>query len=158
MKPYISSQDNIILQDKLTLQDIEISDNKSKLDLDTIFNYLNGQSYWAKGISRKIVEKSIANSLCFGAFYQTKQVGFARVTSDYATFAYIADVFVIEDYRRMGIAHKLMRAVMLHPELQGLRRMMLVTSDAHRLYRQHGFESLSKPEGVMELCGANYLD
>lgn len=158
MKHPISLQDNKTLQEKFSLQDIVISDNKSKLNLDTIFNYLNGQSYWAKGISRKIVEKSIANSLCFGAFYHSEQVGFARVTSDYATFAYIADVFVIEEYRRIGIANKLMRAVMSHSELQGLRRMMLVTSDAHELYRQHGFQSLSTPQGVMELCGVNYLD
>ena len=109
------------------------------------------ESYWAKGIPRDVVARSIRNSLCFGVFKDREQVGFARVISDYATYAYLADVFILEPYRGRGLAKFLMQCIMQHPQLQGLRRWTLATRDAHALYAQFGFKPLANPDRFMEL-------
>jgi N-acetylglutamate synthase-like GNAT family acetyltransferase len=116
-----------------------ISTDKAKLDIDLIYNYLSKESYWAQGIPKAIVEKSIANSVCFGLYYESKQVGFARLVTDKATFAYLADVFVLPAQRSKGLSKWLMQTIHAHPELQTLRRWMLGTKDAHGLYEQFGW-------------------
>jgi N-acetylglutamate synthase-like GNAT family acetyltransferase len=127
-----------------------VSTRRELLDVDVIYGFLT-QCYWAKGIPREVVARSIQHSLCFGVYAEGKQVGFARVISDYATYAYIGDVFVLEAFRGQGLGKWLMECVMQHPDLQGLRRWSLVTSDAHGLYARLGFESLKKPQNYMEL-------
>jgi N-acetylglutamate synthase-like GNAT family acetyltransferase len=126
-----------------------LSTDRALLDLDVIHAFLT-ECYWAKGIPRDVVARSIENSLCFGVYTRGKQVGFARVISDCATYAYIGDVFVLEALRSRGLGKWLMECIMQDPRLQGLRRWSLVTSDAHGLYAQFGFESLSAPEKYME--------
>jgi GNAT superfamily N-acetyltransferase len=128
----------------------EISTDRNRLDITLIHEFLTS-SYWAQGIPRSVVEKSIQNSLCFGAFLGARQVGFARVVSDFASIAYIADVFVVPEHRGRGIAKLLMRSILEHPELQGLRRILLATRDAHALYAQFGFRPLSNPEHFMSM-------
>lgn len=128
-----------------------ISTDPARLDRGAIHEFLAG-SYWAKGIPREIVERSIQGSLCFGLFEDGRQIGFARVITDFATFAYLADVYVLESHRGRGLATWLMESILAHPKLQGLRRWMLVTRDAHGLYRKVGFRELSHPEGVMEMA------
>jgi GNAT superfamily N-acetyltransferase len=122
------------------------------LDLDVIHDYLAQESYWARGIPRPTLEKSVRNSLCFGLFEGNRQVGLARVISDYATFSYLGDVFVLPEYRGRGLAKWLMQCVVAHPELQNLRRWILVTKDGHGLYRKSGFTQLAQHERFMELC------
>jgi len=122
----------------------------AKLDLATIVGYLSS-SYWAAGIPSSTVEKSLEGSLCFALLDRHKQIGFARVISDRATIAYLADVFVLPEYQGMGLGKWLIECVVTHPELQGLRRWMLGTRDAHGLYRQFGFTPLKKPQTFMEL-------
>ncbi len=131
---------------------ITISSDKSKLDIAVIHNYLHNESYWAKNIPLEIVERSIENSLCFGVYDDLKQVGFARVMSDCATFAYLADVFILPEYRGKGLSKKLMEYIKSYPSLQGLRRWMLATADAHELYRKYGFTDLANPISFMELA------
>lgn len=131
--------------------DFTISTDPSRLDLPWIHNYLANEAYWARGITFPVFQRSVENALCFGVYHRSKQVGFGRVISDYATFAYLADVFVDEGYRRQGLGKWLVECVRSHPELQGLRRWMLVTSDAHGLYQQFGFTSLEHPEKMMEI-------
>lgn len=126
-----------------------ISTDRSRFDLDLIHRFLTN-SYWAEGIPREIFERSIENSLCFGIFDHDEQVGFARVITDRATFAYLGDVFIIESHRGRGLSKQLMRAIMEHPELQGLRRWSLVTRDAHKLYEQFGFTPLADAQRHME--------
>ena len=126
-----------------------ISTEKSRLDLDVIHRFLS-QSYWAQGIPREVVEQSLEQSLPFGIYKDEQQIGFARVITDYATFAYIGDVFVLEDYRGLGLSTWLMQVVVEHPRLQGLRRWMLLTRDAHGLYRKVGFTAPASPERYME--------
>ena len=116
-----------------------ISTDPSLLNVDTICNYLSGESYWAKNIPRQVVEKSIANSLCFGLYHNNKQVGFARLVTDKATFAYLADVFILPGYRGNSLSKWMMQVIHAHPELQGLRRWVLGTRDAHGLYEQFGW-------------------
>jgi GNAT superfamily N-acetyltransferase len=120
-----------------------------RVDLDVVHRYLSEESYWAKGITRELVVRSIAHSLPFSAFDGDAQVGFARVITDRTTFAYLADVFVLPSHRGRGIAKLLMEAILAHPELQGLRRWSLVTRDAHALYAQFGFTPLDLPERHM---------
>jgi GNAT superfamily N-acetyltransferase len=133
---------------------MKISDDTALLDLDVIHGYLT-RCYWAEGIPREVVERSIAGSLCFGAYEDGAQVGFARVVTDQATFAYLADVFVLETYRGRGVSRQLMEAIVSHPQLQGLRRWHLVTRDAHGVYAKFGFKPLAAPERHMELTVAN---
>jgi N-acetylglutamate synthase-like GNAT family acetyltransferase len=125
-----------------------ISTDRAKLDLDTIHRFLT-RSYWAEGIPRETVARSIENSLCFGVYRGAEQVGFARVISDFATFAYIADVFILEPYRERGLGKELIATVMAHPDLQGLRRWSLGTRDAHDLYAQFGFKPVDNPSRTM---------
>jgi GNAT superfamily N-acetyltransferase len=130
--------------------DFLVTTDPTRLDVAFIHAYLV-RSYWAEGIPREVVERSIANSLCFGAFEGEQQVGFARVITDYATFAYLADVFIIESHRGRGLSKFLMECIVNHPELQGLRRWILGTRDAHALYAKFGFTPLTKPDRFMEL-------
>jgi GNAT superfamily N-acetyltransferase len=131
------------------MDDIEVTDDRSRMDVNRIHMWLSEESYWAKGIPFERVERSIRHSLPFGAFDGSAQVGFARVITDFATFAYIADVFVAQSHRGRGIGRKLMAAITTHPELQTLRRWHLVTRDAHPLYAQFGFTPLDAPERHM---------
>jgi N-acetylglutamate synthase-like GNAT family acetyltransferase len=127
-----------------------ISTNPKRMDLDAIHAFLR-RSFWAEGISKTIVAKSIKHSLCFGLFQDRAQIGFARVITDRATFAYLCDVYVLEDYRASGLGKWLIQTVMAHPDLQGLRRFQLVTRDAHGLYRRFGFKPPTSPARHMEI-------
>ncbi len=126
-----------------------ISTDKRRLDLSIIHGFLT-TSYWAAGIPLEIVKKSIEHSLPFGVYKGDEQVGFARVITDYATFAYIGDVFILEDYREQGLSKWLMQVIADHSELQGLRRWLLLTRDAHELYKKTGFVEPKTPERYME--------
>ena len=130
--------------------DLSISTDPARLDRALIREFL-AQSYWAPGIPRDVVDRSIEGSLCFGLYDAGRQVGFARVITDYATYAYVADVFVLESHRGRGLALWLMEAIRAHPRLQGLRRWNLVTRDAHALYRRAGFRDAEFPERYMEI-------
>jgi GNAT superfamily N-acetyltransferase len=129
--------------------DFLVSTDRSKLDVGGVHEFLTN-SYWAKGILKETVLRSIANSLCFGVYGGGKQVGFARVISDFATYAYIGDVFVLEAFRGHGLGKWLMECIVAHPALQGLRRWTLATRDAHGLYAQFGFTPLQAPDRWME--------
>lgn len=131
-------------------ENILISNDKSLLDLEMIHNFLTNRSYWAKGRSMETVKRSVENSLCFGVYEKGKQVGFARVVTDYSVFAWLMDVFILEDYRGRGYSKQLMSAIINHPDLQNLIRWGLGTEDAHGLYQQFGFTALSKPNNMME--------
>src|SRR5262249_22308033 len=119
-------------------------------DVGLIHEFLRS-SYWARNIPRAVVEKSLRNSLCFGAFLEGRQVGFGRVITDLATFAYIADVFVLPEHRVRRVAQRLVRAMLDHPGLSGLRRILLATQDAHGLYARFGFQPLEHPERFMSI-------
>jgi len=127
-----------------------ITTDKEKFDVDLIHSFLTN-SYWAEGISREIVRRSIDGALCFGVFENNKQIGFARMITDKATFAYLADVFIMEEYRGRGLSKWLMQIIMSHPDLQGLRRMMLATRDAHELYKKFGFTPLNNVDRWMHV-------
>jgi GNAT superfamily N-acetyltransferase len=135
-------------------RNIVVTTDRSRLDLDVIHGFLT-TSYWARGVPREIVARSMEHSLCFGAFDEDRQVGFARVISDRATFAYICDVFALESHRGHGVGKSLMAAIMSHPDLQGLRRWTLSTRDAHGLYRQFGFGAAGHPERLMEVVDSD---
>lgn len=125
-------------------EDYFISDDPALLDIDIIHDFLSNRSYWAEGIPRGILEKSMANSLCFGLYKSGKQIGFARLVTDKATFAYLADVFVLEEYRGKGLSKWLVELIQSHPEVQGFRRWMLMTRDAQGLYEQFGWTVLDE--------------
>ena len=129
----------------------EISTDRSRLDLDLVHSFLV-RSYWSAGVPRAVVARSLEHSICFGVYKATAQVGLARVITDRASFAYLADVFILEEHRGRGLSKWLMECVVGHPELQGLRRFMLLTSDAHGLYRQFVFTELADPRRVMEIA------
>ncbi len=129
---------------------IEISNDRSKLQLNVIHQYLSTESYWAQGRSLSIIQRSIDNSLCFGVYKDGAQIGFARVVTDYAVFAWIMDVFIVKEHQGNGYGKQLMQAITTHPELQTLKRWGLGTDDAHGLYKQFGFTALSKPNNIME--------
>jgi GNAT superfamily N-acetyltransferase len=135
-----------------------ISTDPTKLNLVLIHKFLSEHSYWARGIPQEVVARSMANSLCFGV-YEVKnttsspdwsQVGFARVSTDRATFAYLADVFILPEHRGQGLSKRLIEAVLAHADLQGMRRWMLATADAHELYRRYGFTALTQPDRFMQ--------
>lgn len=128
--------------------EIFLSTDKSKLDMITIHNFLKN-SYWAKNILISVVEKSIKNSLCFGLYENSEQIGFAKVISDYATSALLRDVFILESYRGQGLGKWLIEHILAYPELQDVPKWLLGTKDAHELYRRYGFESLTAPETLM---------
>jgi GNAT superfamily N-acetyltransferase len=130
-------------------EDLEISTDRTRIDVDLVHRFL-AASYWANGRPREIVERSIEHSLCFGAYTGGRQVAFARVITDYAVHAYLADVFVVPELRGRGISKALMRSILDHPGLQGLR-WTLGTRDAHGLYAEFGFKALSNPEEMMRL-------
>lgn len=127
-----------------------ITTDKTELDVPAIHHFLGTQSTWAIGIPLATVQRAIDHSLCFGGFIDVRQMAFARVITDYATFAYLVDVYVLEEYRGRGYSKQLMAAVMAHPDLQGLRRFMLATGSAHGLYARHGFTAPLRPESLME--------
>jgi len=127
-----------------------ISTDRARLDLNVIHGFLTN-CYWAKGIPREVVERSIEHSLCFGAYDGSAQIGFARVVSDFATVAYLGDVFILESHRGRGLSKWMMECIMAHPLLQDLRRWILLTRDAHGLYSQFGFTPLQKTDRYMEL-------
>ncbi len=127
-----------------------ISTDPSRLDISMIHDYLCNHSYWAAGIPEETVRAAVDGALCFGIFYEQRQIGFARVISDYATIAYLGDVFILPEYRGQGLSKWLMEVVVGHPALQGLRRWILATADAHGLYARYGFQSLARPERWME--------
>ncbi len=129
---------------------MRISTDKTELDIPLIHRFLSGESYWARGIPLETLQRAIDNSLCFAGFVDGRQVAFARVVSDFATFAYLGDVFVLPEVRGKGHARALMEAIDAHPKLQGLRRFQLVTSDAHGLYERFGFTPLAHPARHME--------
>ena len=126
-----------------------ISTDKSRLDLTLIHNFLK-TSYWAAGIPLEVVRRSIEHSLSFGLYKEEQQIGYARVITDYATFAYLGDVFILEPFRGQGLSKWLMEVVVTHPELQGFRRWILLTKDAHGLYKKVGFTEVKTPERYME--------
>jgi len=128
-----------------------ITTEESKMDTKYIHEFLSTKSYWAEGIPIDTVEKSIRGSLCFGVFSNERQVGFARAITDKATFAWLADVFIDDRYRGQGLGKWLMEVIISHEDLQGLRRIMLGTKDAHGLYAQYGFIPLPYPERMMTI-------
>lgn len=129
---------------------LQISTDRSELDIPMIYRFLSEQSTWAVGITRPIVERAIENSLCFGGYVDGRQVAFARVVTDFATFGNLVDLFVLPDYRGNGYAKSILTAVMAHPSLASLRRFTLATKDCHGLYGQFGFTPPQKPETLME--------
>ncbi|MEP7286517.1 MAG: GNAT family N-acetyltransferase [Chloroflexota bacterium] len=137
-----------------TRDNFTISTDKQRLHVDVIHSFLS-TSYWATNVPRAVVERSIENSLCFGVFQDSAQIGFARVINDYATFAYLADVFILEPYRGQGLSKWLLKTILDYPDLQGLRRWLLATKDAHGLYQQFGFEPLSEPRNFRQIVNPN---
>ena len=129
-------------------REFEISTDPDRIDLSVVHGFLS-QSYWSPGLPVDVIRRGIENSICFGIYRGTHQVGFARVITDRATFAYLADVFVLETHRGLGLSKWLMECIMAHPDLQGLRRWMLATRDAHQLYSKYGFTPLAKAERIM---------
>lgn len=127
-----------------------ISTDKTRLQVPVIHEFLSQESYWARGRSIEQTKTAIENSICFGVYQGERQIGFARVVSDCATFAYLGDVFIIEEFRGQGVSKWLMETIISHPELQGLRRWVLATRDAHTLYEKFGFHALTFPERWME--------
>ncbi|MDF2177959.1 GNAT family N-acetyltransferase [Aliiglaciecola sp. CAU 1673] len=131
-----------------------LTDDKNRLDLDAIHQALSN-SYWSPGIPKSLVAKAIQHSMCFGVFFEGKQVGFARMITDRASFAYLADVYVLQEHSGQGVGKALMDFLLGHPELQGLRRIMLCTRDAHGLYSQFGFSEVPNPEIMMQIHSPN---
>jgi len=132
-----------------------LSTDPALLDVSLIHAFLSEQSYWAPGIPREIVERSLKNSLCFGLFHESQQVGFARVVTDRTTFAWLGDVFVIDAHRGQGLGKWMIESLLTHPDLQGLRRILLGTRDAHDLYARYGFKPLAEPSRFQEIHRPN---
>jgi len=139
-------------------QKYTISTDKNKLNMSVIYHFI-ANSYWAKGIPKSVMQKAIDNSMCFGVYSaQNEQVGFARVVTDNATFAYLADVFIIPDLQGNGLSKLLVKTIVEHPDLQGLRRFLLATADAHGLYAQYGFKPIDNPAQLMQINPANVYE
>lgn len=138
-----------------TRGEFEIDTDRSRLQVDVIHAFLRDESYWARERTLEQTKTAIENSICFGLYLGERQIGFARVVSDKATFAYVGDVFVIEEFRGRGLSKWLMQVIVENPELQGLRRWVLATRDAHGLYRQFDFAELRFPERWMEKTAPN---
>jgi len=145
----MSNMCSSFMYSSLSNGDFEISTDAARIDVTLVHRFLT-DSYWAKGIPLPVVERSIRNSLCFGVYHRNQQVGFARVVTDRSTFAYLADVFVLPEFRGRGLSKWMMRCFLAHPDVQGLRRWSLATRDAHKLYEQFGFRPLAAPELWME--------
>lgn len=135
---------------EVTRDEFLISTDRSRLDVDAIQHFLENDSYWARTRTLEQTQTAIENSICFGVYHDERQIGFARVVSDHATFAYLGDVYVIGEYRGRGLSKWLMEVIVAHPQLQGLRRWVLATRDAHTLYEKFGFHELVHPERWME--------
>lgn len=135
-----------------------ISTDRDRLDIAGVHNFLSKSSYWAQGRDLETVKRSVENSLNFGLYKGEQQIGFARVVTDYATFAWLADVFVLDDYRGQGLGRWLVQVIISHPELQRFRRWVLATKDAHEIYRQFGFVELKRPERWMERPDSQMLE
>lgn len=133
-----------------TKEDYTISTERRRLDYDAIHRFISEESYWGRGRPAEVVRRSIENSLPFGVYRGGEMVGFARVVTDYATFAWLADVFILSEHRGRGLSKWLMEVMSAHPDLQGFRRWLLATKDAHELYRRFGFKELRRPERFME--------
>ncbi len=129
----------------ITENNFTISTDKSKIDIEYVHGFLSN-SYWSPGVPMQTVKKAMSGSLCFGVYENDKQVGYARIITDTATFAYLADVFIDENYRGKGLGKWLIKVILQHPDLQGLRRIILATKDAHALYAQFGFVPFATPE------------
>ncbi len=140
---------------ELSQGEFTINTDKELLDVDAIQRFLAEDSYWARDRTLEQTKTAIENSICFGMYHDGKQIGFARIVSDCATFAYVGDVYVIEEFRGRGLSKWLMETIIAHPDLQGLRRWVLATRDAHSLYEKYGFHSLSYPERWMERPAPN---
>jgi GNAT superfamily N-acetyltransferase len=140
----------------ISYQDYNLSNDKSLIDIKTIHQYLSEDSYWSKGIGLEKVKKSIQFSLCFGVYIKQEQIGFARVISDFSTIAYLGDVFILEAHRGLGLSKALMEFVMNEPDLQHLRRWILLTSDAHELYKQFGWQNIGSPDKWMEIYNPDF--
>lgn len=137
------------------MKGFRVSTDRNELDFDVIYQFIS-QSYWAKGIPKSTMQKALDHSLCFGVFSaEQQQVGFARLITDYATFAYLSDVFIVDQYRGRGLSKFLIETVVSHPDVQGLRRMMLATSDAHGLYAQYGFKPIEQAQTFMQVWQPN---
>ncbi|QQX81062.1 GNAT family N-acetyltransferase [Shewanella sp. KX20019] len=137
------------------MKGFSISTDNSQFEFDVIYQFISN-SYWAKGISKSTLKKAITNSLCFAVFnQQQQQIGFARLITDRATYAYLADVFILESYRGLGLSKWLMTHIVAHDDLQGLRRIVLATKDAHGLYAQFGFKAIENPETLMQVWQPN---
>ena len=142
----------------VNISDYSISTDKSKLNFNVIYNFI-ANSYWAKGIPKSVMQSAIDNSMCFGVYSaHNEQVGFARVVTDKATFAYLADVFIAPHLQGNGLSKLLIKTIVEHPELQGLRRFLLATSDAHGLYAQYGFKLIDNPALLMQINPENVYD
>lgn len=136
---------------EITEQGFIFSDDNNLIDIKAVHHYLSTQSYWAQNIPLETVKNSINNSLCFGIYKDKKQIGFARWITDKATFGYLCDVYIVEQFRGLGLAKKLMSLMLFHPDLQKLRSYLLSTLDGHKLYKQFGFKAISAPEKLMEI-------
>lgn len=142
----------VILNDAVYLEKgFSISTDKELLDFDFIFQFLNQESYWAKGIPEEKLRTAVLESTCFGVYHHQQQIGFARVVSDKSTFGYLADVFIIPDYRKQGLSKWLLQTILAHPDFKLLRRWLLATADAHELYTKFGFEPLNSPDRFMQI-------
>ena len=149
-------------EQKLTMNDLTVNQNdysistdRKKLDLKAVHNFLSTKAYWCLNIPYDTVKKATENSLNFGVYYNNQQVGYARVITDYSTIAYLGDVYILDEQRGKGLSKWLMETIMSHPELQGLRRWILLTGDAHGLYRQFGWTDIANPVLWMELHNKN---
>jgi len=140
------TQKNITSQDQTFL----VCDDKASLQLNVIHGYLT-TCYWSEGISRELVATAISNSMCFGLYFNDRQIGFARVITDKASFAYLADVFVLPEFGNRGLGTALIDFIMQHRDLQGLRRFMLCTLDAHGLYKKFAFTGIDNPQSMMQI-------
>lgn len=140
---------------ELQNSEFTISTDRNRLQIDAIHKFLSEESYWAKERTREETETAIKNSLPFGVYKGENQIGFARVVTDYATFAYLGDVYIVKDFRRMGLSLWLMETILCHPDLQGFRRWILATRDAHGLYEKFEFTALKFPERWMEKTAPN---
>src|SRR5258707_10618374 len=144
----LRSQSTAVFWSRFSGKMIEVSTDPTRIDIGAVHAYLT-RAYWCEGISKDVLAKAIAGSLCFALLGGDRQIGFARVVTDRATFAYLCDVYVLEEYAGEGLGNRLMQEVQSHPDLQGLRRFVLVTRDAHGLYKQFGFEPLKSPNSDM---------
>ncbi len=138
-----------------TQGDYTISTDRNRLNIEAVHHYLAEESYWAKERTKEQTETAIKNSLPFGVYSGENQIGFARVVTDFATFAYLGDVYILEGFRGQGLSKRLMEVIINHPELQGFRRWILATKDAHKLYERFGFSALKFPERWMEKAAPN---